>query len=176
IRKGAHRMTGVAALYESGVWQILLQNGRAPACKQKFATMAAANSTEAGHVALQRRVRHIPGVNAARLTGPQHVLAPLPQSAMHIIAKTTEPVPSDSGLSLVPTPSFENSPQLDLICIPGGNRGVVQALGDQETIDFVRRQSSTARYVTSVCTGAFILGVAGLLKGRRATTHWAFAE
>jgi cyclohexyl-isocyanide hydratase len=49
-------------------------------------------------------------------------------------------------------------------------------LGDRETIDFVRQQSSTARYVTSVCTGAFILGVAGLLKGRRATTHWAFAE
>jgi len=63
-----------------------------------------------------------------------------------------------------------------LICVPGGNKGVVEALGDQDTIEFVRRQSSTARYVTSVCTGAFILGVAGLLKGRRATTHWAFAE
>jgi len=117
-----------------------------------------------------------PELTQLDFTGPQQVLARLPQSAMHIIAKTTEPVPSDSGLSLVPTHSFENSPQLDLICIPGGNRGVVQVLGDQETIDFVRRQSSTARYVTSVCTGAFILGVAGLLKGRRATTHWAFAE
>jgi cyclohexyl-isocyanide hydratase len=63
-----------------------------------------------------------------------------------------------------------------LICVPGGNKGVVEALGDQDTIEFVRRQSSTARYVTSVCTGAFILGVAGLLKGRRAMTHWAFAE
>jgi len=117
-----------------------------------------------------------PELTQLDFTGPQQVLARLPQSAMHIIAKTTEPVPSDSGLSLVPTHTFENSPRLDLICIPGGNRGVVQALGDRETIDFVRRQSSTARYVTSVCTGAFILGVAGLLKGRRATTHWAFAE
>jgi cyclohexyl-isocyanide hydratase len=117
-----------------------------------------------------------PELTQLDFTGPQQVLARLPESAMHIIAKTTEPVRSDSGLSLVPTHSFENSPQLDMICIPGGNRGVVQALGDQETIDFVRRQSSAARYVTSVCTGAFILGVAGLLKGRRATTHWAFAE
>src|SRR3954470_10819463 len=117
-----------------------------------------------------------PDLTQLDFTGPQQVLARLPGSAMHIIAKATDPVPSDSGLSLVPTHTFENCPRLDLICIPGGNKGVVQALRDEETIDFVRRQSSTARYVTSVCTGAFILGVAGLLKGRRATTHWAFAE
>ena len=85
-------------------------------------------------------------------------------------------MPSDSGLGLVPTHTFENCPRLDLICVPGGNAGVVQAMGDRETIEFVQRQSSTAKYVTSVCTGAFILGVAGLLKGRRATTHWAFTE
>ena len=60
--------------------------------------------------------------------------------------------------------------------VPGGTYGVVQAIGDRETIDFVRRQAGTAKYVTSVCTGAFILGVAGILKGRRATTHWAFTD
>jgi cyclohexyl-isocyanide hydratase len=53
---------------------------------------------------------------------------------------------------------------------------VVEAFSDRETIEFVRRQARTAKYVTSVCTGAFVLGVAGLLKGRRATTHWAFAD
>jgi cyclohexyl-isocyanide hydratase len=53
---------------------------------------------------------------------------------------------------------------------------VVDAFCDRETIEFVRRQARTAKYVTSVCTGAIILGVAGLLKGRRATTHWAFTE
>ena len=63
-----------------------------------------------------------------------------------------------------------------MICVPGGNLGVVDAFCDRETIEFVRHQARTAKYVTSVCTGAFILGVAGLLKGRRATTHWAFAD
>ena len=117
-----------------------------------------------------------PDLTQLDFTGPQQVLARLPGSAMHIVAKTAAPVPSDSGLGLVPTHSFENCPRLDLICVPGGRAGVVQAMGDDETIEFVRRQSNAAKYVTSVCTGAFILGVAGLLKGRRATTHWAYAE
>jgi putative intracellular protease/amidase len=117
-----------------------------------------------------------PDLTQLDFTGPQQVLALLPQSAMHIVAKSAAPVSSDSGLSLLPTHTFETCPQLDLICVPGGRAGVVQAMGDQETIAFVQRQSRTAKYVTSVCTGAFILGVAGLLKGRRATTHWAYAE
>lgn len=117
-----------------------------------------------------------PELTQLDFTGPQQVLARLPESAMHIVAKSAAPVPSDSGLSLVPTHTFDNCPRLDLICIPGGNAGVVRAMGDKETIEFVRRQARTAKYVTSVCTGAFILGVAGLLKGRRATTHWAFTE
>jgi cyclohexyl-isocyanide hydratase len=117
-----------------------------------------------------------PELTQLDFTGPQQVLARLPDSTMHIVAKSADPVPSDSGLSLVPTHTFENCPRLDLICIPGGRTGVVKALRDPETLDFVRRQSMTAKYVTSVCTGAFILGAAGLLKGRRATTHWGYTE
>ena len=85
-------------------------------------------------------------------------------------------MPSDCGVGLVPTHTFANCPPLDLICVPGGNLGVVDAFCDRETIEFVSRQARTAKYVTSVCTGAIILGVAGLLKGRRATTHWAFVD
>ncbi len=117
-----------------------------------------------------------PDLTQLDFTGPLQILARLPQSATHIVAKSEAPVPSDCGLSLVPTRTFANCPPLDLICIPGGVRGVIGAIGDRETVEFVREQARTAKYVTSVCTGAFVLGVAGLLKGRRATTHWAYTN
>jgi cyclohexyl-isocyanide hydratase len=117
-----------------------------------------------------------PDLTQLDFTGPLQVLARLPQSTTLIAAKSAAPVPSDCGLGLVPTCTFANCPPLDLICIPGGNRGVIQAIGDRETIGFVRAQAQGARYVTSVCTGAFILGAAGLLQGRRATTHWAYTN
>jgi cyclohexyl-isocyanide hydratase len=107
-------------------------------------------------------------------TGPLQVLSRLPQSATHLVAKSATPVPSDCGLGLVPTHTFANCPPLDLICIPGSSEGVAGIINDRETIEFVREQAGAAKYVTSVCTGAFVLGVAGLLKGRRATTHWAY--
>ena len=117
-----------------------------------------------------------PELTQLDFTGPLQVLARMPQSAIYIVAKSDAPVPSDCGLGLMPTHTFANCPPLDLICIPGGGAGVARAITDRETIDFVRSQASVAKYVTSVCTGAFVLGVAGLLKGRRATTHWAYTE
>jgi len=117
-----------------------------------------------------------PNVTQLDFTGPLQVLSGLPQSATHIIAKSMSPVLSDCGLGLVPTHTFANCPPLDLICIPGGSDGVAGILNDRETIAFVRQQAGSAKYVTSVCTGAFVLGVAGLLKGRRAATHWAYAD
>jgi cyclohexyl-isocyanide hydratase len=117
-----------------------------------------------------------PDLTQLDFTGPLQVLSRLPQSATHIVAKSEAPVPSDCGLGLVPTCTFANCPPLDLICVPGGNLGVVGAINDLETVDFVRQQGRGAQYVTAVCTGTFILGVAGLLKGRRATTHWGFTD
>jgi hypothetical protein len=96
-----------------------------------------------------------PDLTQLDFTGPLQVLSGLPESAIHIIAKSEAPVPSDCGLSLVPTRTFANCPPLDLICIPEGSQGVAGAIGDRETIAFVRQQAANAKYVTSVCTGAF---------------------
>lgn len=114
-----------------------------------------------------------PNVTQLDFTGPLQVLHRLPGAKTHILAKTPEPVPSDCGLSLVPSGTFADAPKLDLLCVPGGF-GVTEAFEDGATLDFVRRAGEGATYVTSVCTGAFILGVAGLLRDRRATTHWAY--
>ncbi len=128
-----------------------------------------------------------PGITQLDFTGPFEVLSRLgtppslsapikfPQSKTHVVAKTMLPVSSDRGLGIMPTCTFENCPPLDLICVPGG-AGVVDALADAGTVDFIRRQGGQAKYITSVCTGAFLLGAAGLLKGRRAATHWACAD
>ena len=116
-----------------------------------------------------------PDLTQLDFTGPLQVLNRMPDAKTHVVAKSLDPVPSDCGLGLVPTVSFADCPQLDLICVPGGS-GVVQAMTDRTTVDFVRHQAERARYITSVCTGAFVLGMAGLLRGHRATTHWAYTD
>jgi len=113
-----------------------------------------------------------PDLTQLDLTGPYEVLARVPGVAVHLVARTREPVTSDYGLTLVPSTTFGQCPDLDVICVPGGS-GVYDQMLDDETLAFLRHQASYARFVTSVCTGALILGAAGLLQGYRATTHWA---
>jgi cyclohexyl-isocyanide hydratase len=112
-----------------------------------------------------------PGMTQLDLTGPYEVLARLPGARMHLVWKTLDPVRSDLGLTILPTDSFETCPTLDLICVPGGP-GINDLLTDETVLSFIRQQAWAARYVTSVCTGALVLGAAGLLQGKRATTHW----
>lgn len=113
-----------------------------------------------------------PNLQQLDLTGPYDVFASLPEVTVHLIWKNREPITSSTGLTLVPDTDFANCPALDVICVPGGT-GVDVLMEDPETLAFIRRQAEGARFVTSVCTGALVLGAAGLLRGRRATTHWA---
>ena len=113
-----------------------------------------------------------PKVTQLDLTGPVQVFSSVPGAKVHLIWKRIEPVPSDSVLTLTPTVTFEDCPQLDVICVPGGV-GTDDMVNDAEMLDFLRRQAVAAKYVTSVCTGSLVLGAAGLLRGYRATTHWS---
>lgn len=116
-----------------------------------------------------------PRVTQLDLTGPLQVFSSVPNVDVHLLWKSLEPVPSDSVLLMTPSITFADCPPLDVICVPGGH-GADDLLGDEEVLSFLRKQAATAEYVTSVCTGALVLGAAGLLKGYRATTHWSAIE
>src|SRR5213595_1834061 len=112
-----------------------------------------------------------PKVTQLDLTGPVQVFSSVPGAKVHLIWKRIEPVASDSVLTLTPTTTFADCPQLDVVCVPGG-LGTDDMINDDEMLAFLRQQASGAKYVTSVCTGSLVLGAAGLLKGYRAATHW----
>lgn len=113
-----------------------------------------------------------PDLTQLDMTGPAQVLSRMPEAQLHFVAKTLDPVMSDCGLALVPTKSFADCPQLDLLCVPGG-APIAPVMRDAETLDWLRTQATTAQLVTSVCTGSLILAAAGLLKGYRAGCYWA---
>lgn len=105
------------------------------------------------------------------LTGPFEVFGRLPNAQVIAIGPEAEVVTSDTGLNVVPDLSFDEAPQLDLLCVPGGP-GVNAMLEDQLFLGFLRSQAKAAQYLTSVCSGSLLLGAAGLLRGYRAATHW----
>lgn len=113
-----------------------------------------------------------PAIQQLDLTAPYEVFAALPEARMHLIWKDVSPVTSATGLVLTPTTTLTECPPLDVLCVPGG-AGINALLLDSEILDFLRHQAAQARYVTAVCTGTLVLGAAGLLHGKRATTHWA---
>lgn len=116
-----------------------------------------------------------PDVTQLDPTGPAQFLSRLPGATTVTAARSLEPVATDCGFSLIPAVRFADAPQADILCIPGGH-GVAEAVNDPAMIEFVKRQAAGAKWVTSVCTGAFVLGRAGLLEGKRATTHWAYTH
>lgn len=113
-----------------------------------------------------------PDLTQLDLTGPYEVLARVPGAEVHLVWKTLDPVRSDTGMGILPTTRFADAPAFDLLLVPGGP-GIDALLGDGDTLAFLRNKAATARYLVSVCTGALVLGAAGLLRGRRAATHWA---
>ena len=120
---------------------------------------------------LQIGIVVFPKVTQLDFTGPLQVFSSLPGATVHLIWKRIEQVPSDTALTVMPTVSFADCPQLDVVCVPGG-AGTDDMVVDEEMLDFLRAQSKAAKYVTSVCTGSLVLGAAGLLGGYKATTHW----
>ena len=112
-----------------------------------------------------------PGLTQLDLTGAYEVLARMPDTRVHLVASSLDPVRSEWGLAILPDVTFADAPALDVLCVPGG-WGINAYLDDEELLDFLRARAEHARYVTSVCSGALLLGAAGLLRGYRATTHW----
>ncbi|MBS0519881.1 MAG: DJ-1/PfpI family protein [Proteobacteria bacterium] len=118
-----------------------------------------------------------PGFTALDLFGPHNMLSGLLPEKLDLVARTPEPVTTDTGVKILPSATFADiAPGLDVLFVPGGTKGTLAAMQDDATRAFVARHGETARYVTSVCTGSLILGAAGLLRGYRATSHWVTRE
>ena len=116
-----------------------------------------------------------PHVTQLDLTGPAQVLSRVPNAKIHLVWKDLEPVLTDVGFSIKPTTTFDDCPPLAVLCVPGGF-GIADQLTDEQTLNFLRRQGTGARYVTSVCDGALVLGAAGLLNGYRSACHWIWRK
>ena len=115
-----------------------------------------------------------PGMTPLDLIGPLQAFSQLPDSNIQIAWKNTDPVMTDTGMAMVPTHRFSESFEApDILFAPGGTKATFDLSKDEATLDFLRQKSANASWVTSVCTGAILLGAAGLLKGYKATTHWA---
>jgi cyclohexyl-isocyanide hydratase len=112
------------------------------------------------------------GLDQIDLTGPFEVLARIPNATYRLYGPTAGPVRDMKGLRLTPDAAIADAPPLDVLHVPGGF-GQEALMADEAVLGWIRRQAAGATSVFSVCTGALLLGAAGLLRGRRATTHWA---
>ena len=136
-------------------------------------TMAPANWSHPDQIAMLV----YPRMTALDFIGPQYMFASLMGAKVHLVGKTRDPVTSDTGVTITPTASFDECPRdLTVLFAPGGTEGTIAAMRDDATRAFMADRGARARYVTSVCTGSLILGAAGLLKGYKATSHWAARE
>jgi cyclohexyl-isocyanide hydratase len=129
------------------------------------------NPVDAGASRLTIGILVYPRVDQIDCTGPFEVFSRIPNAFVHILGKDTTPVRDINGLVLTPEMTLEEAPPLDVLQVPGGY-GQEALMDDEIVLSFIRRQMESGRYVFSVCTGALLCGAAGILKGRRATSHW----
>lgn len=117
-----------------------------------------------------------PGMTALDLVGPQQVFGYM-MATVHTFWKTKDAVTTDTGLTLTPSRTFEDCPEpLDLLFVPGGGSGAIALMKDRAVLEYLAAKAKTATWVTSVCSGSLILAAAGLLRGYRATSHWAVRD
>jgi cyclohexyl-isocyanide hydratase len=117
-----------------------------------------------------------PGFTALDLVGPHYYFACMVGATVHLVTTETdlEPVKSDLGLAVSPTIRMADVPEmLDVLFIPGGTQGTLAVMQREDVMDWIRDRGGKAKYLTSVCTGSMVLAKAGLLNGKRATSHWA---
>ena len=113
-----------------------------------------------------------PRMDQIDFTGPFAVLSRLPDSELHVMALERGPIKDHKGLVLTPQTTISEAPPLDVLHIPGGP-GQEALMRDERVLSMIRRHADQGRLVFSVCTGALLCGAAGILRGRRATTHWS---
>jgi cyclohexyl-isocyanide hydratase len=116
-----------------------------------------------------------PAMTQLDMTGPLQVFCNLPGADVRVIWKTLDPIQTHGGLRLLPDTTLDDCPKLDVICVPGGF-GVIDLMEDPDVLSFLRIRAEEAMFVGSICTGSLVLGAAGLLRGRKATTHWAWTD
>jgi len=177
-RREFARKGGRLAAAAAGIATAMPQVSYSQQDQKKPQTSAAAT----GHLMMPEKPEEIamliyPGMTALDLIGPQQVFGFLMGARVHLVAKTSSLVVSDTGVAIQPSKTFENCPDpVDVLCVPGGALGTISLMKDKATLEFLASRGRTANWVTSVCTGSLLLAAAGLLKGYKATSHWPIRE
>jgi len=117
-----------------------------------------------------------PGMTQLDFTGPHQVFSSLPGASVILASAEGGTITSTGGMIFAGLRRLAEIPQCDVVCVPGGHGATDNAIGDDVFLGELRRLAATARFVTSVCTGSLVLGAAGLLRGKRAASHWAWRD
>lgn len=115
-----------------------------------------------------------PDMTPLDLFGPLQIWSMLPDTEIELVAEEISPITTDTPAVIMPTHSYDTACEApDILFAPGGTKGTFAICENAPTLEYLRDRGAKAGWVTSVCTGALVMGAAGLLKGYRATTHWA---